>query len=152
MAKPLSASTITGRIAGYREALFVYRVGVQEALVRRGDSEDTRFLNHVLDACRPEAIVCADDATAATVMSHLSSNGVRGPEEMRVVGVDDVKYASMLLTPLTTQHQNCANIGAAALSTMLERLENPTRPYLGHSAEDAYGGAAIMRVGLVARQ
>ena len=128
VAKPLSASTVTGRIAGYREALFSHGLGTKEDLVRRGDVTDTGFLDRMLNECRPEAIVCANDTTAARVMTHLASKGLRVPEDVRVVGVDDVKYAAMLPTPLTTQHQNCANIGAAALSTMLDRLENPLRP------------------------
>jgi GntR family transcriptional regulator of arabinose operon len=46
------------------------------------------------------------------------------PQEMRIVGIDDVKYASLLPVPLTSQHQNCADIGAMAMATMLQRIEN----------------------------
>ncbi len=128
VAKPLSASTVTGRIAGYREALFSQGVDAREDLVRRGDAGDPDFLDKLLEECRPEAIVCANDATAARLMTLLIAKGIRVPGDLRVVGVDDVKYAAMLPTPLTTQHQSCGNIGAAALSTMLDRLENPQRP------------------------
>ncbi len=128
VAKPLSASTVTARIAGYREALAAYGIDVREDLVRRGDPDDPTFIEQVLWQCRPEAIVCANDATAARVMTHLGAKGMRVPEEMRVVGIDDTKYAAMLPTPLTTQHQNCADIGAAALNAMLDRLEDPQLP------------------------
>ena len=47
---------------------------------------------------------------------------------MRIVGIDDVKYASLFPVPLTTQHQNCADIGAMAMVTMLQRVENPNLP------------------------
>jgi DNA-binding LacI/PurR family transcriptional regulator len=50
------------------------------------------------------------------------------PEEMRIVGIDDVKYSSLLPVPLTTQHQNCADIGAMAMVTMLQRVEKPDLP------------------------
>ena len=128
LAKPLSASTVVARIAGYREALYASGVDLREDLVRRGDAADTAFLDEMLETCRPEAIVCANDATAARLMTYLISKGIRVPEDLRVVGVDDVKYAAMLPTPLTTQHQNCGNIGAAALTVMLDRLENPLLP------------------------
>ncbi|NYF78314.1 GntR family transcriptional regulator [Granulicella arctica] len=128
VAKPLSASTVVARIAGYREALFAYGIDMREDLVRRGDPDDPAFVEQVLQTCKPEAIVCANDAAAARLMTHLNAQGIRVPEDMRIVGIDDVKYAAMLPTPLTTQHQNCANIGAAALSAMLERLENPQLP------------------------
>jgi GntR family transcriptional regulator of arabinose operon len=82
---------------------------------------------------RPDAIVCANDFTAARVMAGLTQMSIRVPEDIRVVGVDDVKYASLLPVPLTTQHQNCADIGATAMATMLQRLEKhdlPTRDIL----------------------
>jgi GntR family transcriptional regulator, arabinose operon transcriptional repressor len=47
---------------------------------------------------------------------------------VRIVGIDDVKYSSLLPVPLTTMHQNCPAIGAVAMATMLERLEHPDFP------------------------
>ena len=133
VAKPLSASTVVSRIAGYREALFATGVHLERDLVRRGDPDDPDFIRKVLKECRPEAIVCANDFIAGRVMASLASRGVRVPQEMRIVGIDDVKYASLLPVPLTTQHQNCADIGAMAMATMLQRIENsnlPTRDIL----------------------
>jgi DNA-binding LacI/PurR family transcriptional regulator len=43
-------------------------------------------------------------------------------------GFDDVKYASLLPVALTTIHQPCADIGAAAVMAMLERIQNPKLP------------------------
>jgi DNA-binding LacI/PurR family transcriptional regulator len=60
-------------------------------------------------------------------MAGLVSYGVRVPDEMRIVGIDYVKYSSLLPVPLTTQHQNCADIGAMARITMLQRVEKPYR-------------------------
>jgi GntR family transcriptional regulator, arabinose operon transcriptional repressor len=50
------------------------------------------------------------------------------PQEMRIDGIDDVKYASLLRVPLTSQHQNCADSGAMAMATVLQRVENPNLP------------------------
>jgi DNA-binding LacI/PurR family transcriptional regulator len=128
IAKPLSASTVLARIAGYREALFAYGIPLQQNLVCRGDPDDPGFIQKVLKDCRPDAIVCANDFTAARVMAGLVSCGVRVPDEIRIVGIDDVKYSSLLPVPLTTQHQNCADIGAMAMITMLQRVEKPYLP------------------------
>ena len=87
----------------------------------------------------------ANDFTAARVMSGLAKKGVRVPEEIRIVGIDDVKYARLLPVPLTTQHQNCADIGAMAMVTMLQRLAQPRPADTGHSAADAYGGSTVVR-------
>jgi DNA-binding LacI/PurR family transcriptional regulator len=45
-----------------------------------------------------------------------------------MVGIDDVRYASLLSVPLTTIHQPCASMGAIAVGTMLERLREPKLP------------------------
>lgn len=126
--KPLSASTVVARIAGYREAVVSHGDPLREDLVRRGDPDDPAFLQKLLNECRPDAIVCANDFTAARVMSGLAAKGIRVPEQVRIVGIDDVKYAALLPVPLTTQHQNCADIGATALVTMLQRIEKPDLP------------------------
>jgi GntR family transcriptional regulator of arabinose operon len=128
VAKPISASTVLARIAGYREALFAHGIHLQQDLVCRGDPEDPNFIQKMLKECRPDAIVCANDFIATRVMAGLTNHGVRVPEEMRIVGIDDVKYASLLPVPLTTQHQNCADIGAMAMVTMLQRVEKPDLP------------------------
>lgn len=128
VAKPMSAATVIARIAGYREALFSHGIDIAENLVRRGDPDDPSFLQQLLTDCRPDGIVCANDLTAARVMTRLATKGVKVPDDIRIVGIDDVKYASMLPVPLTTQHQNCSDIGAMAIATMLQRLQHPDLP------------------------
>ncbi len=128
VAKPMSASTVVARIAGYREAIYSSGQTHREDLVRRGDPDDPGFVGKLLAELRPDGIVCANDLTAARLMATLAAKGVRVPEDVRIVGIDDVKYASLLQVPLTTQHQNCADIGAMALATMLQRLEKPSLP------------------------
>jgi len=128
VAKPLSAPTVDARIAGYREALHCAGILLDDNLIRLGDPEDPAFIRALLDGCDPEAIVCANDLTAARVMHGLLDAGVRIPEDIRMVGIDDVKYASMLPVPLTTHHQNCGDIGSIAIATMLERIERPNLP------------------------
>jgi GntR family transcriptional regulator of arabinose operon len=128
VAKPLSAPTVDARIAGYREALHCAGISLGENLVRHGDPEDKSFIRALLDECAPDAIVCANDLTAARLMHGLLEAGVRIPEEIRMVGIDDVKYAGMLPVPLTTHHQNCSDLGSIAMSAMLERVERPGLP------------------------
>ena len=123
-----SASTVLGRIAGYREALIRHGLDVSESLVREGNVADLAFVRSLLDELRPDAFVCANDMTAGRLISSLSTLGIDVPRQMRVVGIDDVKHAALFSVPLTTQHQNCADIGAVALETMLQRLAQPNLP------------------------
>jgi DNA-binding LacI/PurR family transcriptional regulator len=123
-----SANTVDARIAGFFQALRAHNCTPTHDPVWRGSAEDAAFVRQMLDRDRPEAIVCGNDLTAAHLMQSLLSLGVRIPEEVRIVGIDDVKYASLLPVPLTTVHQDCAGIGAAAMATMLSRLDHPELP------------------------
>ena len=128
LARAHSANTVDARIAGYREALFLYGVPCLPEWVLRGDPSDTDFIRRALAEAPTEAFVCANDHTAAHLMRSLFTLGFRVPEDIRIVGIDDVKYASLLQVPLTTLHQPCEEIGAAALSAMLERVNYPGTP------------------------
>jgi DNA-binding LacI/PurR family transcriptional regulator len=122
------ANTVEARITGFLEALRSYGVSPERDPVWRGSPADEAFVRRLLGAFHPEGIVCANDLTAARLMQTLQGLGVRIPEEVRIVGMDDVKYASLLPVPLTTIHQDCAGIGAVAMATMVERLEHPELP------------------------
>jgi GntR family transcriptional regulator, arabinose operon transcriptional repressor len=127
LARPNSASTVNARIAGYREALDAH--GKQPPYgtgTYFGDFSDISLMSRILADTSPDAIVCANDVTAATVMQSLLKLGVSIPEQVRIVGMDDVSYAKFLPIPLTTLHQNCGEMGAVALSTMLDRLRSPS--------------------------
>jgi GntR family transcriptional regulator of arabinose operon len=123
-----SASTVDSRIAGFHEALWRHGIRLDVEPVWRGDPQDQEFVKKMLESSDPEGIVCANDVTAARLIQSLLTLGRRIPEDVRIVGIDDVKYAGLLPVPLTTMHQNCAAIGVIAMATMLERLEHPELP------------------------
>jgi len=128
VAEVLAASTVDARITGFHEALRRNGIRPEVEPAWRGSPLDTEFVKRVLDKSRPDGIVCANDVTAARLMQTLLGLGIRIPEDVRIVGIDDVKYASLLPVPLTTMHQNCPAIGVIAMATMLERLEYPELP------------------------
>lgn len=121
--QPGSAATVAARRAGYREARPEGR-----CLEFQTDGTNLTELRRFLKAAKADAFVCANDLTAAKLMHNLLALGVRIPEDVRMAGINDVKYATFLPVPLTTLRQPCQRIGAAALSTMLERLQDPAAP------------------------
>jgi GntR family transcriptional regulator, arabinose operon transcriptional repressor len=123
-----AANTVDARITGFYEALRSFGVKPEQDPIWRGSPLDELFVRRMMETGRPEGVVCANDLTAARLMQTLLALGVKIPEEVRIVGMDDVKYASLLPVPLTTIHQDCAGIGAIAMVTMLERLEHPELP------------------------
>ncbi len=119
VARPFAAASVTARYAGFRAAC----AGALWEL----EPDDPEAVAKLLGS-RPDALVCANDITAAMLMRTLQRTGVRIPEDIRMAGFDDVRYAQFLPVPLTTIRQNCPEIGAAAMTTMLDRVERPARP------------------------
>jgi DNA-binding LacI/PurR family transcriptional regulator len=128
LARPNSAPTVDARIAGYREALLLRSERPGHDLVNIGDATDPKFIKSILRKQRPDAFVCANDLTAGNLMHALMSLGQRIPDDIRIVGIDDVKYARLLPVPLTTLHQPCRDIGRVAMTVMLDRIANPDLP------------------------
>lgn len=122
------ASTVDEREAGYREALYQWDVTIDRNLIHRLDAADTTTIEALMDRLTPEGIVCANDRTAGQVMKTLLKLGHRVPEDVRIVGIDDVEFASLLPSPLTTLRQPTREIGEAALTVMLERVARPDLP------------------------
>jgi GntR family transcriptional regulator of arabinose operon len=122
-----SASTVEARGAGYRDALYTLLPEAKPAIYS-SDFSDPENVKRMLDRHKPDGIVCANDVTAARVMQTIVGMGLRVPQDIRMVGIDDVSYAKYLPTPLTTLRQDCAEIGAVAMSTMLDRLSVPSHP------------------------
>jgi len=127
-AHPNSAPTVSARAEGYREALLARGVAYDPAWVKWGDCNDANFIRQILDDLRPEAFACGNDITAAQLMQTLTALGVRIPHEIRIIGIDDVKYSGILQVPLTTLHQPCQELGAEALLAMIARIAYPNMP------------------------
>jgi DNA-binding LacI/PurR family transcriptional regulator len=130
-----AAATVDAREAGYREALYAWDVAIDRALVLRIDPADTAHVRAMIESTPPDGIVCANDRTAARLLRTLGHLGCRVPDDIRLVGIDDVEYAGLLPVPLTTLRQPTREIGDAAMSAMLERVSRrglPPRDILLH--------------------
>jgi len=125
---PQAAATVAARAAGYREALYDRELEWERGLAQRLDPADDAQVAAYLAEWRPDGIVCANDWTAARVVHVLLRLGHRVPADVRIVGIDDVEYAKLLPVPLTTLRQPTREIGAAALSAMLDRIARPDLP------------------------
>jgi DNA-binding LacI/PurR family transcriptional regulator len=114
------ASTVKARIRGYQDALAEFAVGGHVVSMRTDHPAEWSAAARQCDT-----FVCANDRVAGRWMQTLLGHGVRIPEDVRIVGIDDVNYAPLLPVPLTTVRQPCREIGETALRVMLERLERP---------------------------
>lgn len=126
-ARANSAPTVEARISGFRQAL-ASGVKTITGSVCIGEADDPELVRCILKKARPDAFLCANDLTAGNLMHTLLALGKRVPDDIRMVGIDDVRYAKLLPVPLTTIHQPCHNLGKMAISMMLERIANPDLP------------------------
>jgi GntR family transcriptional regulator, arabinose operon transcriptional repressor len=122
------APSCIARSAGYRDAVADSPETLGPTFVQRLDPTDKATVQQVLDSYRPDGIVCSNDRTAALLMRTLSELKVAVPEQIRIVAFDDVKYASLVAVPLTTIHQPCSQLGAAAIQAMVQRIAHPEMP------------------------
>ena len=128
VARPLSAPTVDARIAGVREALAHSGIAPDPGWVHIGSLDDKSFVRELVAAPRPDAFVCANDHTAALLLRALRQNNVRAPEDVRVVGFDDVKFATLVSPALTTVRQPCREIAMTVFRVMMDRIGDPTMP------------------------
>jgi GntR family transcriptional regulator of arabinose operon len=123
-----TAATVDAREAGYREALYAADAPIERALAQRLDPADAGAVRAFLTASRADAVVCANDWTAARFMHTALALGYKVPFDVRLAGIDDMDYASLLPVPLTTVRQPTREIGAAAFAAMLDRVARPGGP------------------------
>lgn len=124
---PGPATTVKLRIMGCREALLQSGHSPDCLKTAETDLSNPGLAADMIRQDRPDALICANDATAATLMRSLIDKGTSIPNHLQIAAFDDVRYAALLSVPLTTYRQPCDEIGMTAAATMLERLQNPAR-------------------------
>jgi GntR family transcriptional regulator of arabinose operon len=91
-------------------------------------ASDVDAVKEFVERNYPQAFVCANDRTASALMKSLLAIGQRIPEQIKIVGIDDLPFAGLLPVPLTTMRQPGREIGMVAMSVMLDRLAQPNLP------------------------
>jgi LacI family transcriptional regulator len=71
----------------------------------------------------PDAIFCANDATALGIMNYFYKSGLRVPEDVSFLGYDNVSYAESAIVPLTTVSQTPYQLGFTMGSQMIAEIE-----------------------------
>lgn len=72
---------------------------------------------------RPTAVFCASDLLALAFISELSRHNMKVPDDVSVMGFDDIDLAEQFIPPLTTIRQDRLRIGETAANMLLERLD-----------------------------
>jgi LacI family transcriptional regulator len=134
------------RLAGYREALEVAGLGFDNELVRYGNftpqSGAEAMTELLLARPVPTAVFIASDTVALGALQALRRHGLRVPQDMAVVGFDDVPLSAFIDPPLTTVRLPAFGLGWGA-ADLLGRLI---------AGEDVQTPQVILETDLVVRE
>ena len=101
-------------------------------------------------ADRPTAVFCANDLLALGVLQAMYAAGVAVPDDLAIVGYDDIEFAAAAAVPLTSVRQPAVTMGALAAELLLEETEAETAPQRARAppgrAPAGAGGAPLQPV------
>jgi len=116
------------RLRGYRQALKRAALNYDKDLVVNGDfslQSGERATQWLLDnKIKFTAVFAASDAMAIGAIKALRARGLRVPDQVSVVGFDDIEFAQYVEPPLTTIHQPRREIGRATMAKMITKLKH----------------------------
>lgn len=125
--------TISRRYDAYRGALNTARITfdprwvLQGNLMLEGGIEAAHeFVQRNLDCT---AVFCSNDNTAFGFIQGLAAHGIRVPDDISVIGFDDVDAARFIVPPLSTVRANATALGRMAIRKLLERIADPSLPF-----------------------
>jgi len=118
------------RLEGYRRAIKASGLELDEQLIFEGDfSEASSFYGtKELLAQKPDAIFAASDTMAIGVLKALREAKQRVPEDIALVGFDDLPHATITSPQLTTVRQPIREFGSKAVETLLDIINNGPEP------------------------
>lgn len=125
------------RTQGFRAAMAAAGVEVDESLVvsvpRFHFSDGARAMAQLLDSPGgpPDAVFCYNDLVAIGAMRTVLSRGLRVPEDVAIVGFDDIEAGSYTTPSLTTVSPDKAVIGRVAVERVLAHLQGEELPPSG---------------------
>jgi LacI family transcriptional regulator len=118
------------RIEGYKLALTQSGRMIDENLIATGEfSENSGYLAmQQLLPHHPDAVFAASDITASGAMRAIFDAGLRVPDDVALVGFDDLPLASTTQVKLTTVHQPITKFGVQAVELLQDVITNGCTP------------------------
>ena len=121
---PLSIILSRDRLKGYRQAMLSNEIFVDESLIQEGDftveSGYSITMKLLTANSLPTAIVASNDEMAVGAMKAIKKTGLRIPEDVAVIGFDDIPLCTLVEPELTTIAQPKYDIGCQAMELLLK--------------------------------
>ncbi len=129
---PLSLGQVRDRLDGARTAWAAAGLPAEDLVVIDTDSLDVAAGRHAGERLagvparrRPTAAFCANDLTALGLLQQAIGTGTAVPDQLAIVGYDDIEFAAAAAVPLTSVRQPRRELGRAAAELLLDEATNP---------------------------
>jgi DNA-binding LacI/PurR family transcriptional regulator len=125
---PAGYRATKNRLTGYRTALKKAGIPFDPTLLQAGNGRaeaGEQVIPLLSHSPKPTAIFCYNDMTAIGALSALKRCGVRVPQDISIVGFDDIPFAMYTDPPLTTIHQPTFDMGQRAMQMALTLMNSP---------------------------
>ncbi|HEX7556561.1 MAG TPA: substrate-binding domain-containing protein, partial [Leptolinea sp.] len=120
------------RLEGYKAALWSHHIPFSEELVRESTFHQLDGYNSAMDLLNltnpPTAIFASNDSMAFGAMDAVREKSKRIPEDISIIGFDDIPQANIIHPALTTVRQPLRQMGSMATQMLLDLLKNPDTP------------------------
>jgi LacI family transcriptional regulator len=129
----LAVRSAIDRVEGFKAALVDCDLPFREELVLEGDYQQqtgfeiTKSLLQSVES-PPTAIFASNDLSAFGAMDAARECGLRIPDDISIIGFDDIPQASFVYPKLTTVRQPLEQMGRVAVKMLLEQIEDQSRP------------------------
>jgi DNA-binding LacI/PurR family transcriptional regulator len=126
---PLHLRSALSRLAAFRESMQECGLPLDRGATIEG--------NHTLEGGMaamerlfkrsklPTAVMCSNDMTAIGVLHKIYRTGLRVPDDLSVIGFDDINIASVMIPPLTTIRMSRYDLARASITALRAQLEGP---------------------------
>lgn len=132
IAGPSSVTPSAQRVTGFRQALEEAGLDCRQEWILRGDFHPSSGYDAALQLLTgrdlPDGIFACNDLMAIGALRAIVERGYKIPQDVSLVGYDDIELASFASPPLTTIVQPKAEMAAGALRLLLERINNSDHP------------------------
>lgn len=128
---PAGQQAADERLLGFRHAMQQAGLAVNPDWLIAGDFELTggnaAMSSLLAQSKRPSAVFISNDMMAVGALRALADANIKVPEQMSLVGYDNIELARYLVPALTTVEQPKSGLGALAVETLLSRISSPER-------------------------
>ena len=128
IAGELDKTTARTRYEGFVKAMNEANLPIHENWIMEGffEPEDGyECMNKILvQDSLPTAVFCCNDVMALGAISAITEKGLRVPDDISIIGYDNIHSSRFYAPPLTTIHQSKSRLGAQAVNLLFERIAN----------------------------